>query len=720
MAATIAIAACQPATPAAGQDLRDHAESLNAVPADAAFYAAWLRGKEQVQAASETNAWRRFTSIPFLQMGWMQVQTQWQFPANPQVRQVKQWVEGPDGSKLISLLGEMMSEEVFVVGESSFTELLQLALDVNVIVNRAQYKAIGGQIEGGGEPDPAEIAEAILNVLKQRKDDIQAPGLVMGFRIESQDKAAELLDLAEAELRKFAELCPVPINDEISRVQSGESDLLTLTLSAKMLPWDDIADEFDGPPEVLEEVKGLLEGKEMLVTLGTVDDFVVVAVGDSLDIFDNLGDGPLLVDGKELKRLAKHASEKITSLGYVSGELMKLNADTRGMEDLMILAEAGLGAADLDESREEAIKSDLKQAIDGFVEWMPEPGAVAAVTFETARGYESFAYNWGEMASNIDGSKPLTLIDHLGSDSLGWIVGRGKQSVEGYNQTVDWLKRAFGHVQAIAEQKAEPDKWADYVEVRDRVLPLLSRLDQATKDSLIPAMADGQGAIVIDASVKDANWCDYMSPAGAELPLPTAMLVYGVSDAELLKQGAADYFAVVQDALDEAHDAEPDQVPAIELPMPDESVLSGGTVYSYPLPPVAGASPRLEPHACLGDSVLVLGFVPEVSEKLLAGGGVGIDGPAAEFDRPLASAGHFKFAKTVEMLSPWIDYGIQVAVEQAGDGAAGAVGMVGMFKPQVEQLLEVLTVFDSYTGVTYRDGDTWVTHGETRVIDLEN
>jgi hypothetical protein len=65
--------------------MRDHAESLKAVPADAAFYAAWLKGQEQWESMTKTNAWKKLISIPVLQMGWMQAQTQWQFPTQPEL-----------------------------------------------------------------------------------------------------------------------------------------------------------------------------------------------------------------------------------------------------------------------------------------------------------------------------------------------------------------------------------------------------------------------------------------------------------------------------------------------------------------------------------------------------------------------------------------------------------------------------------------------------------
>ena len=43
----------------------------------------------------------------------------------------------------------------------------------------------------------------------------------------------------------------------------------------------------------------------------------------------------------------------------------------------------------------------------------------------------------------------------------------------------------------------------------------------------------------------------------------------------------------------------------------------------------------------------------------------------------------------------------------------------GLILPQVHQFIDVLAAMHSYTSITYRENDVWVTHSEMRIKDLE-
>lgn len=705
------------------EGMRDHAGSLEAIPEDAAFYMAWVKNREQVDAMLGTNAWRKLMAIPVVQMGWMQAQTQWQFPTNPDVKKFKRWVDGPDGQKLVQLLTQMGSEEVFVYGDGSLATLADVLMEMNSAVSSAQFD----ELRETGDPDSLDGGDAIMrrmaDLLEKHKDELNVPDVVMGFQVGDSELAVELLDLLEAELPGLLVDAPTEVVELLSKLErtTGSGyDLLTLTITGEMIPWDKLEEDVDPDEmEMFRMVKEVAEEKKAVFAMGVVENYVVISLGDSIDHLKETGEGDLLADTDEFQRLDQHADENITSIGYASKPFMlALGNNERSFGDMASMAKGALSLADWDPERIEAIEDDIDELMEDIVEFLPEPGAYAAASFTTDRGYESYSYNWGDMPPTVDATKPLPLINHLGEDSLGWFVTRGKQSIDGYDKFVDWLERGFEHFEAIAEEEADPDDWAEYQNVREQALPLLARLDQANREQLLPALADGQGAIVFDASIADAEWCDFMSPADDALQMPNLALVYAVSDAAKLKAAASEYFNVAQEAIDAAHEEAPDEVPAFKIPQPLVNETSAGTTYSYELPAEWGANERVAPNAALSDSVLVLSAFPELGEKLLAGSKPIIDGPAAEFDRPLLSAGHLNFAKTIDMLRPWMDYGIKVAMESDEEGTA--VMMVGMVKPQVEQFLDVLQVFDSVTTVTYREDDTWVSHGELRIIDLED
>lgn len=726
-AAFVATPLAASATPPA--DMRSHAKSLEVVPADAAFYLAWLKNREQIDLMLQTNAWRRLTTIPMLQLGWSQVETQWRFPSDPTVQLVKDWVESGEGQEFLALLSEMTSDEVFVYGEASCTRFVQVAVEISSAVNQARYRALGDALSGDGEE---EIGEQMTDSLRGLVDDygeqLVAPGLVMGFRVQDAERGSRLLDRAEQELRKLAEQCPVPIGDDLRRSRVEGRDLLSLTLSTKMLPWEDIQVEMADSPEAYEMLRELADGKQVVLSIGVVRGFVVFTMGDRADVFappvaTGLGAGasatPLMVDQPAFRRLDKHAGERVTSLAYAGAEFQRAaNSNEQTFRDLADMGKGLLPLAELPDGLEAVIKRDIDELAADLTALLPDPGATAAIGFMTERGYETFAYTQAA-AGGVVPSRPLTLIDHLGADSLAWVVARGKRSVGGYDRAVGWMRRIVGHAEAIARETA-PEDWTEYEAARRMAAPLLKRLDDATRDCLIPGLADGQSALVLNTSAADAEWCEFMPPSDTELPLPAPVILWGVSDAALVERGAREYFDVTQQAIDAAHQAAPDAVPAFSIPAPIESTIEGGVMYGYQLPAEWGASGRIMPHACLGESVLLVGVLPELSERLLPGNRPGVEGPAAEFDRPLASAGYVDLAGCIDALRPWIDYGIQFGVENAGDEGAQIIAMAGFVKPQVDQLLTVLQVVDSMTSVTYHEDDMRVSHSELRIVDLSN
>jgi hypothetical protein len=704
-------------------DMRDHAESLKAVPADAAFYAAWLDGEEQWKSITQTKAWKKLVSIPVVQMGWMQVETQWQFPTQPELVQFKKWFDSEEGKDVFALAKEMVAQEYFVCGDGSVTTMAEVMVQMNSEMTRAQFEALGKLGEEDSVDEDELVKENVIKLLEKYQDKLEVPNITMGFRIKDKARAIRVLDAAEAHLRKALENEDVPawVNDQLERKQVSGHEMLTLTVTGDQIPWGEIEEEMADSPELFEAVKEIMEDKEMILVVGLIDDFMVFAVTSTLDTFEDIGEGKLLADTKEFKRLNAHADEEVIALSYVSGEFMEAaNSQQRSFGDLAVMGKGLLSMADLTEEETTTIEKDMDQLLKEINALLPTPGAIAAVTFATDRGYEGFGYNYGTMSPSADGSKPLPLINHLGEDSLGWFVARGTQSPEDYDQFVDWCKRAFGHWETIGKRKSSEEDWAKYEEVREIVVPLLARIDKANRDHLLPGFADGQSAIVLDASLTDSLWVDEMPLSETPLPMPTIAIAMGVSDAGAVRDGAVEYFEVIQAAINEAHEADPEGVPALELEAPKESTTSAGTIYSYELPAEWGVSDRISPSAGLSDSVLILSALPELSEKLMAGSKPEVDGPAADFDKPLLWAAHFRCAALLETLKPWADYGIKVAIEKGDEDAQNAVAAIGFVKPQVDQLIEVLQCLHSVTASTYRDGDAWVTHTETRIIDLED
>jgi hypothetical protein len=199
-----------------------------------------------------------------------------------------------------------------------------------------------------------------------------------------------------------------------------------------------------------------------------------------------------------------------------------------------------------------------------------------------------------------------------------------------------------------------------------------------------------------------------------------------VNDAELLKKGVAEYAAVIKDALALLHEFDSVQFPLITLPTPDVRTTAGASIYSYPFPPEWGVDSQLTVNAGLTNDVLAVTLMPALTEQLLKEEPLTID-TAIDLKRPAGMVMHFQFAKLIDAIRPWIDYGVGVATgrilpdgaEPDPDAEQALLLPLGLIMPQVDQLLEVFTTFRSQTSITYREDGVWVTQTEMHIKDLE-
>jgi hypothetical protein len=202
-----------------------------------------------------------------------------------------------------------------------------------------------------------------------------------------------------------------------------------------------------------------------------------------------------------------------------------------------------------------------------------------------------------------------------------------------------------------------------------------------------------------------------------------------------LRQGIVEVVDVAEDALALAREINPEEVPEFEVPDPEKRELDGGgTIYVYSLPEEWGLDAKVALNAGLTDTTVVASWSPETTERLLKETELKVD-TSLDLDRPAAVVAHFQFAKIIDAIRPWIDYGVDVATgklkvedeDGAEDEAEGdanndqaAIAMqLGFVIPQVQQFLQVSTALRSFSSVTYEEEGLWVTHSEMHLEDLD-
>ena len=706
--------------------LMDHAHSLRTVPADVAFYSASLRLKEQLDNFLGSNAYHKLMEIPVVQMAKMQLMFQWQQSSQPAVARFREYFDSAEGQESLALLKEMFTEESFSYASQDVAGLVRLFMELNNLNRTAKLEALTS-----GEEEQQVLARRAMELLKEHAEQFVVPDMVWGFRIKDAGRATKHLDRIQELLAGLLKEEQPELAERLKREQIAGNEFLTMRLDGSMIPWDTLRDEAeDMSDEQFAKWQELLNKKTLVLGVGVVGEFVLMSIGDSTEHLAKLGEGPRLADQPIMARLAKHADQRVTSIGYISAALSKsLSSPRQTIDDLVTAAEEALQALDVADELKSQLVEDIKGLGDDIVKYMPEPGDLVGIGFLTARGYESFQYQTGTRPMQ-DSSQPLTVLDHVGGNPMMLVATRTKQSVEDYDQTISWLKRVAAQAELIAKEKTEPDDWAKYLEAREKGLPLLARLNQATREHLMPALADGQQALVIDAAATSNQWFDKMPKSPQPLPMLEIGFTANVSDAEHLRQGMAEYFDVIQDAIALLHETHPEEVPEIQVPTPETRELAdGGTMYTYSLPAEWGVDAQLAPNAALTKSVAAVSLTPAFTERLLRTKPLEID-TSLDLHQAAATVSYFEFARFVDAIRPWVDYGGAVAMgqikmnddeeeEEQTQEQAAAVMTAGMILPQIDQFLDVAAAMRSFSNVVYHEDGAWVTHSEVHFQDLK-
>jgi hypothetical protein len=680
--------------------------SLRWVPADAAFYNALFHNREQVQAVASSRAWAKLKALPAVQSLWKKAEEEWHKPGSP-LAPVAQFFARPENRDLIELAKDMFGEEVFCFGGSNFGDVLEVLTES---AGTMYYGALMARLTGqAGGVDPGALqARMLLRGLANNPKRIQVPDLVMGFRLTNTDRAEAQLKRLEGLLKALAAQAP-PLKDRVRRAKVAGKEFLTVTLEGSQVPWDDIPLQAvaEQPGEFDELIKRLKQLK-LTVAVGVRDQYLLVSLGGSTEQLARLGQGERLADRPEFKPLARFADKRLTSITYVSKALMaRLSTSEKDIQGWVDMLRQGAKSANLPEKTRAQLAKDLDELSKDAKQFLSKPGASLSFSFLNGRGQESYSYDWGDHRS-LDGSKPLTLLQHVGGSPLLAAVSRSKYNPDSYRRVVKWLKVGYGYFEEIALPQVPEVAKEFYDKFAKVMLPLLARLDSVTDKMLLPALADGQVGLVIDARQTSKQWVAGMPPSDKPLPLPAPALVFGVSDPALLRKAMGEYRTILNEMIAKVSELSPVPVPEISIPEPKTRQVKDGTLYYYDLPAELGLDAQFLPNAGLGGKVATLALTPAQSERLLERSAFKPDGgPLANLDRPLAGATYVSWSGLIDAVLPWVNYGL--AVGGAEDEEVAQVIRTG---------LEVLKVLRSYTSASYFEEGALVTHAETVIKDL--
>jgi hypothetical protein len=695
-------------------DLNKLDTSLKLIPEDAAFYSSMLRNREQFDAIANSNAWAKIMEMPAVQLGLSLYSMQM---ANPDSgpAQIDAALKNPEMLKILNLMGDMVSDEVFFYGDDNFIDFIKLVQIANGANNFGPLKALmSGKIQNA-EMEKVR-AGVLLSALAENAELIEVPNLIVGFKLKKTDLAKEQL----IKLETIAGLV-LEMNEQtkghFKKTKVGDYEYLVLELDGKMIPWDEIPMDnlksMEAEDGDLEKVVEQLKDAKLVIALGVRDNYLVLSIGESLKTLEKLGMGKRLIDREEIKPLAKYLDKKLTSVGYVSEAMNRqANSQENNVDQLEDMAEEVLPLAKVTDEQKERIAKDIKSLAKDIKTLIPDVGAAMSVSFLNDRGYEGYQYVWGEHKM-LDGSKSLELLQHIGGNPILGIVARenAKSSVEQYDMFVKWIKTGYGYFQEFALPAMKEKEREQANKFLEKAVPLFVRMDKANREMLIPATADGQSALVLDRKLASKQFFDAMPAAEKELAMAEPAVVVGVSDAKLLKQGMAEYREIINGLIDAARQIEGSDIPK-EIMIPEPKVTEGasGTIFSFVLPLEWGVDKKIVPNFGLSDKVGVFTASLDHTERLLKATPLSTEGSIIKADRPLAAAVWFNWAALVDAAAPWIDY---AAAQDGGDNDEKQSVL-----DQVHTAVDVLKVIRSVSVEMYLENDVLVHHAQIEIRDV--
>jgi hypothetical protein len=700
--------------------------SLDWVPADASFYTAGFRIGEQLDLLLKSNAWKTFSNMGSVQLAWGQAKGFLAQPGGP-IDEYQKLMLDPENQELETLVKELFATEVFAIGDKQVAPTLDmLKTAYNGMLHATFVANFSAQIKGElAENSPEDLMMAFFYILNERLNDVVIPNTLLGFKIKSTEIAEKQLQRLELLITRALAANAPPLVERLKREKIAGGNFLTLTIEGDLIPWDDIPwAEIEAEAGQFDKLRNKLRQLKLSISIGIKDGYLLVAIGNSNEYLAKLGTGPLLIDTPGCKPLLAHLGPDLWSVNYQNRAIRITlsyfsKESAQGYADILY---AMLLETELPEDLKARLEKDLKAMTSDIKGLVPETGPMLSWTKRVPQGIESWLYDWSENLY-ADGSKPLTILEHIGGNPLLVTAGRGKYRPQDYDLVVKWAKTGYGYFEEFVLPQIPADERSQVETVLDRVLPLWKRFDDIVRTQLMPAGEDSQSALVLDRKTESKHWIGPMPPSDTPLPFFELAIVSGISDAEKLKAGVNGIRGIVDDVIKIAKDLNPGEIPEnFELPAPRSRPLGQGTVWWYDIPAQIQDQLALDkqilPHWGLVKSVAVVGTSPRQTALIFSGAPFAANSYLREaIEKPLSNVTMIQIGGLLDTFVPWIDYGFNLGLQEID--APAQRGLISGAQADIKTTLRVLGCLKTYSSFTRTEGTATVTQSLLEIEDLK-
>jgi len=755
------------------------------IPEDAAFVSATLRAREQYDRFVKSNAFAALSKLPFVLRAADSVEEQKLQPGSP-LSIMSTFMELPENEQALELLKDMVSTDTFVYGEPSCVTFVELMKKIQQAQNAAGVLrlASGDASVGGFEVDvlegidveemdddedddddekgaahtrqrvrakpvrfqAAEAAEQIsadelatrlvVKTLAENIDLIVVPDVVWGFKTSKLDAATSQLKRIEVLVKLVTQANPA-LADSLERRKVAGGEVITFTIKPDATLLRDAIPGLEDHQDELEKVYDKIERLELVIGLGVIGDRVILTIGDSIDHLNKLvvadktavagGDRTSLLATKPFEPLRAMKDKPLTGISYLSEAMQKALAPSAAdIEQLADLSDTIADLADLPDGAADEARRNLGKVAEGYKRRLPVPGPWMAFSFLSEQGYEGYVWDWSKNLP-FDGSKRLGLLEHAGGAPLAAAGFRVKNDPSQFEDFASWADMGWSFFQKYLLPKADADDREKIEEVDEHLAPLGEKFVGIVRTKLLPSLADGQIAFVIDGKSSTKRPHQSLPSATEPLPLVEPAIVLGLDDPKLFREGMSDLFELADEVVDAVREINPDALPAeYSVPEPVKAKVEGGVLWSYPLTN-SGLDEKVQPSIGVGEGAAVLSLVPKQAGRLLVKTRLETGSQLAKFEEPLVGAAALDVAGLIDAIQPWVVYLTRYGCVQQREGSVDPDSELGPDdenEQAKDALAQARVVFEAIKTLrvavaeTAMQSDAMVTHWRNVIRDM--
>lgn len=704
--------------------------ALYLVPDDVAFFASSMNHRTQYEALVQSRAFAELANMPLTRAMIEAFRVGFAEGANQSLDEMRPQLEAALGKEQVANMirfgTDVVSHEMFLYGSADFTNLFEVAQEMNL--------GFGPISLGEGDAEQEEMSKAFLlkvgAILDERGEELKVPDLVIGFRVEDAELARQHVELLHAfvSLGLIGGDVPAPIRRGYRKAKVGDVEFLKLQLSGSLLQLDALAEEADETLQpLLHKLADHLHDEQIAIAIGVMDNYLLISIGDSLEHLNRLGQAQALIHRDEFAGLRQQAERPLGGVTYCSEALAKAISGkplSQQLVDLVRAMQAGDSEFQVTNAelfaQLELQAEELGRDIDGIQQ---KPAAMASYVFLTEDGYEGFQYSWS-ISPLVDGRQTLTILSHVDQNPMLFAAGRAAEPGRLYELFSKWTKRLDPIVMQLLDESSDDEDVQQFLQVREMVMPYWLKLDETTREALIPAIQDGQSALIVDFKNARQNWGPGVPEGSYPLVMPELAMVCAVSDRAKFIKAMSVYDEFARDMLNllavQAGEDFPDE---IALPQATSMEIDGGaTVYYYPAPQLEelGLDKAFRPNLLLTDKWGIFSLTVAHSERLLEPKPLPNAGPFRRQDQPLVAASGMNFPVLVDAIESWFRY-----ADDLGAFENLELSQDGPFQLSKDELLQsietlfvVLRCYQGFESVTFVEDGATVIQSRVRFVDI--